>query len=125
MIAAASLLGNWKDAADQYIELINAYPGDAALAQEAALAAGAHGQREKLLDFYRKTIDASPRDARWSILLARLETALEMIPRRLTLTPRPLIRGPSRRICMSRKPIWRSGSIALTMRSPITSSSTN
>ncbi len=80
MIAAASLLGNWKDAADQYIELINAYPGDAALAQEAALAAGAHGQREKLLDFYRKTIDASPRDARWSILLARLETALEDDP---------------------------------------------
>ncbi len=77
MIGAATLLGNWGDAADQYIELINAYPGDAALAQEAALAAGAHGQREKLVDFYRKTVEASPRDARWSIVLARLETALE------------------------------------------------
>jgi tetratricopeptide (TPR) repeat protein len=80
MIAAASLLGNWSEVADQYIELINAYPGDASLAQEAALAAGAHGQREKLLDFYRKTVDAAPRDARWSILLARLETALEDYP---------------------------------------------
>jgi len=80
MIAAASLLGNWDDAVNQYIELINAYPGDAALAQETALAAGAHGQREKLLDFYRKTVDASPRDARWSILLARLETTLEDYP---------------------------------------------
>jgi tetratricopeptide (TPR) repeat protein len=80
MIAAASLLGNWNEAADQYIELINAYPEDAALAQEAALVAGAHGQREKLLSFYRKTVEASPRDARWSIVLARLETALEDYP---------------------------------------------
>jgi tetratricopeptide (TPR) repeat protein len=79
-IAADTLLGNWSEAADQYIELINAYPGDAAAAQEAALAAGAHGQREKLLAFYRKTVEASPRDARWSIVLARLETALEDYP---------------------------------------------
>jgi tetratricopeptide (TPR) repeat protein len=80
MIAAASQLGNWNEAADQYIELINAYPEDAALAQEAALVAGAHGQREKLLSFYRKTVEASPRDARWSIVLARMETALEDDP---------------------------------------------
>jgi tetratricopeptide (TPR) repeat protein len=78
--AAASLLGNWGDAADQYIELINAYPGDAPLAQEAALLAAAHGQREKLLGFYRKTVDNSPRDARWSMVLARLQTALEDYP---------------------------------------------
>ena len=77
MIAAASLLGNWNEAADQYIESINAYPEDASLAQEAALVADAHGQREKLLSIYRKTVEASPRDARWSIVLARLETALE------------------------------------------------
>jgi Flp pilus assembly protein TadD len=77
MIGAASLLGNWGDAVDQYIELISSYPGDAALAEEAALAAGAHGQRDKLTGFYRTTIEASPRDARWSIVLARLETALE------------------------------------------------
>ena len=80
MISAAALTGNWGDAADQYIELINAYPGDEALTQEAALAAGAHGQRDKLLDFYRKTVEASPRDARWSIVLAHLETALEDYP---------------------------------------------
>jgi len=80
MISAAALLGNWGDAADQYIELINAYPGDASLSEEAALMAGAHGQREKLVAFYSKTIEASPRDARWSIVLARLETALEDYP---------------------------------------------
>ena len=80
MISAAALTGNWDDATDQYIELINAYPGDEALTQEAALAAGAHGQRDKLLDFYRKTVETSPRDARWSIVLAHLETALEDYP---------------------------------------------
>jgi hypothetical protein len=80
IISAASVLGNWNDVADQYIELINAYPEDASLTQEAALAAGAHGQSEKLLKFYRKTIVDSPRDARWSIVLARLETALEDYP---------------------------------------------
>jgi len=77
MIATAALLGNWNDATDQYIELVNAFPGDGALAEEAALAAGAHGQRDRLLAFYRKTADASPRDARWNIVLARLETAFE------------------------------------------------
>jgi Flp pilus assembly protein TadD len=80
MIGAASLLGNWGDAVDQYIELINSYPGDAALAEEAALAAGAHGQRDKLTGFYRTTVEASPRDARWGIVLARLLTALEDYP---------------------------------------------
>jgi len=79
-IAADTLLGNWNDATDQYIELMNTYPEDTALTQEAALVAGAHGQREKLLSFYRKTVGDSPRDARWSILLARLDTALEDYP---------------------------------------------
>ena len=79
-IAADTQLGNWNDASDQYIELMNVYPGDTALTQEAALVAGAHGQREKLLGLYRKTVGDSPRDARWSILLARLETALEDYP---------------------------------------------
>jgi tetratricopeptide (TPR) repeat protein len=80
MVSAFALLGNWGEAVDQYIELINAYPGDTELVQEAALAAGAHGQREKLLSFYRKTADSSPRDARWNIVLARLDTALEDYP---------------------------------------------
>jgi tetratricopeptide (TPR) repeat protein len=80
IISAASLLGNWDSATDQYLELINAYPEDAALAQEAALVAGAHGLRAKLVNFYSKTVETSPRDARWSIVLARLETALEDYP---------------------------------------------
>lgn len=77
MIAAATLLGNTNDAVDQYIELINAYPDDAGLAQEAALYAVAHGARDRLFGFYQKTVADSPRDPRWSIVLARLATAAE------------------------------------------------
>jgi tetratricopeptide (TPR) repeat protein len=80
IINAASLLGNWDSATDQYLELINAYPEDEGLTQEAALVAGAHGLRAKLITFYGKTVETSPRDARWSIVLARLETALEDYP---------------------------------------------
>lgn len=77
MIAAATQLGGFHDAIDQYIELINAYPDDATLTQEAALYAVAHGAREQLFGFYQKTIHDAPRDPRWSIVLARLATAAE------------------------------------------------
>lgn len=77
MIGAAVQLGNFSDAVDQYIELINSFPDDAALTQEAALFAVAHGSCERLLSFYQKTINDSPRDPRWSIVLARLATAAE------------------------------------------------
>ena len=80
MIAAAAALGNAAEAADQYIELINAYPDDANLAQEAALYAIAHQQKDRLFAFYEKTIQQSPRDPRWSIVLARLATAGEDFP---------------------------------------------
>ncbi len=80
MIAAATLLGSTDEAVDQYIELINAFPDDAALAQEAALYAEAHGARDRLFSFYQKTITASPRDSRWSLVLARMATAAEDFP---------------------------------------------
>lgn len=80
MISAAAQLGHWDDATDQYIELINNFPGDSVLVQEAALAAGAHGQRDKLAGFYRKTVENSPKDARWAIVLGEIETALEDLP---------------------------------------------
>jgi predicted Zn-dependent protease len=77
IIAAASQLGQFDEAVDQFIELINAFPDDAALAQEAALFAVAHKDFDRLLAFYQKTIGDSPRDPRWSIVLARLATAAE------------------------------------------------
>ncbi|HTW47563.1 MAG TPA: hypothetical protein VMD92_06435 [Acidobacteriaceae bacterium] len=80
MIHAATQLREYPEAVSQYIELIDAYPDDASLTQEAALYAMAHGAHDTLFDFYRKTIAQSPRDPRWSIVLARLETAAEDYP---------------------------------------------
>lgn len=80
LIPALTRLKQPDTAVDQYIELINAYPDDAGLASEAALYAARHQQQPKLLDFYRKTVKDSPRDSRWFIVLARLETALEDYP---------------------------------------------
>lgn len=80
MIAAAVLLGNTSEGVDQYIELINAFPDDAGLAQEAALYAVAHRSRDRLFSFYQKAIMASPRDPRWSLVLARMATAAEDFP---------------------------------------------
>jgi tetratricopeptide (TPR) repeat protein len=80
ILGAAAQLGNFNDAVDQYVELIKAYPDDAALAQEAALFAVAHGVRDRLIGFYQKAVADSPRDPRWSIVLARLATAAEDYP---------------------------------------------
>jgi predicted Zn-dependent protease len=80
IVSAFTELGNFNGAAQQYIELINAYPDDESLTQEAALYAEAHHQRDTLFGFYQKTIASSPRDPRWSIVLARLATAAEQYP---------------------------------------------
>ncbi len=77
IVAAETVLGKFNDAVDQYIELIRAYPDDGVLAQEAALYAVSHGARDRLFAYFQKAIADSPRDARWSIVLARLATAAE------------------------------------------------
>jgi cellulose synthase operon protein C len=80
LIPALTRLKVPADAVDQYIELINAYPDDDGLDSEAAIYAARHQQQSRLLDFYRKTVSDSPRDSRWSVVLARLETTLEDYP---------------------------------------------
>jgi cellulose synthase operon protein C len=77
LIPALTQLKEYGGAVDQYIELLNNYPEDEALATEAALY-GLRYQRDKqLLDFYAKTVQQSPRDFRWPMVLARMQTSLE------------------------------------------------
>jgi cellulose synthase operon protein C len=80
MIPALVRMNDFAGAVDQYIELINYYPEDAGLASEAAIFAGDHTLREKLVSFYSKTVADSPRDSRWAVVLARIDTALENYP---------------------------------------------
>ncbi len=71
---------DYAGAVDQYIEAVNAFPDDAGLAREAALFASGHGRGEQLISFYTKTTAAAPRDWRWPVVLARIETAVEDYP---------------------------------------------
>ena len=80
LIPALTRGGDFKGAVDQYIEAINRYPEDESLAQEAAHYAVTHSQVDRLLAFYRKTTAEAPRDYRWPIVLARVETVAEDYP---------------------------------------------
>ena len=80
LIPALTQLKDYPGAVDQYIELINNYPEDEALTTEAALYAQRYQREKQLLDFYSKTIQQSPRDYRWSMALARMQSSLEDYP---------------------------------------------
>ena len=67
-------------AVDQYIELVNNFPEDAGLVTEAALYSLRYQRQQQLLDFYGKTVAQSPRDYRWPMVLAQIETGLEQYP---------------------------------------------
>jgi tetratricopeptide (TPR) repeat protein len=80
LIPALTQLKDYAGAVDQYIELINNFPEDEALTTEAALYAVRYQRQKQLLDFYVKTVQQSPRDYRWSMALARMQSAQEDFP---------------------------------------------
>ena len=80
LIPALTRMSNHSGAVDQYIELINRFPEDDALVTEAALYALRYQRQQQLVDFYAKTVAQSPRDYRWSMVLAKTQTNLENYP---------------------------------------------
>ncbi|HET6177372.1 MAG TPA: hypothetical protein VFE61_10595 [Candidatus Sulfotelmatobacter sp.] len=80
LIPALTRMNNYSGAVDQYIELINNFPEDDTLVTEAALYALRYQRQQQLVDFYAKTVAQSPRDYRWSMVLARTYTNLENYP---------------------------------------------
>ncbi len=77
LIPALTRLKDHAGAVDQYIEILNRYPEDEGLAGEAARYALAQGLRDRLLNYYLKTEADSPRDFRWPLVVARLQTHFE------------------------------------------------
>jgi len=65
---------------DQYIEVLNRFPEDDGLAREAAAYASSNGVAQRLRDYYAKAANDSPKDFRWPMVLARIETQLEDFP---------------------------------------------
>ncbi len=80
LIPALTQLKDYVGAVDQYIEVINQFPEDAGLVTEAGLYAEEHGLQPRLTAFYAKTVSDSPKDYRWPMVLARLQTQFEDYP---------------------------------------------
>ncbi len=80
LIPVLTRFKDYTGAVDQYIEIINRYADDESLAREAALYAASHGRAQQLTAYYAKTEKDSPKDYRWPMTLARIETALEDFP---------------------------------------------
>ena len=80
LIPALTRLGETAAAVDQYIEIINRYPEDEGLLKEAAFYAQRHNLQQRLILYYKQTAAKSPRDYRWPMVLAHLETHFEHFP---------------------------------------------
>ena len=96
LILALTRLHDYPGAVDQYIELINNFPEDDALVTEAALYALRCQRQRQLLDFYARTVVQSPRDYRWSMVLARLQTNLENYPAAIDVYAKSIAIRPDR-----------------------------
>ncbi|MBZ5647447.1 MAG: hypothetical protein LAN37_09520 [Acidobacteriia bacterium] len=80
LIPALTRLKDYTGAVDQYMLIINNYPEDEGLVTEAAFYAGRYDLKQRLLDFYARTVQQSPRDVRWAVVLARLQANFEDYP---------------------------------------------
>ena len=96
LIPALTRLKNYPGAVDQYIELINNYPEDEALVSEAAFYAQRYQRQPQLLNFYTKTVADSPRDYRWSMVLARIHATLEQYPEAIETYSKAIAIRPDR-----------------------------
>jgi predicted Zn-dependent protease len=96
LIPALTRMKDYPGAVDQYIELINNFPEDDALVSEAALFALRYQRQQHLVDFYAKTVVQSPRDSRWSTVLARIQTNLENYPAAIDVYAKAIAIRPDR-----------------------------
>ena len=96
LIPALTRLKDYAGSVDQYIELITNFPEDDALVTEASLYALRYQRQQQLVDFYAKTVVQSPRDYRWSMVLARIQTNLENYPAAIDVYAKAIAIRPDR-----------------------------
>ena len=80
LIVALTHMKDYDGATSQYIALISTFPEDPDIAQNAALYALQYSRQQQLTAFLNKTVADSPRDSRFAILLARIDTLFEDYP---------------------------------------------
>lgn len=83
-ILALTTAGQFRDALEQYQLVLNAYPEDGALASEVARFADIHQLAAPLIAYFQKATSDSPRDYRWPLVLAHIETSLRHYPEAVT-----------------------------------------
>jgi tetratricopeptide (TPR) repeat protein len=96
LIPALTRMKDYAGAVDQYIELINNFPEDDALVTEAALYGLRYRRQAQLVDFYSRTVIQSPRDYRWSMVLAHVLTDLENYPAAIATYAKAIAIRPDR-----------------------------
>ncbi|MEO8130993.1 MAG: hypothetical protein ABI822_28095, partial [Bryobacteraceae bacterium] len=96
LIPVLTRLKDYPAAISQYVEIINKYPEDPSLVQEAAAYARKNNRAPQLSAFYEKAAADSPRDARWPMVLARLDTELENFPAAVDAYNRAIALRPDR-----------------------------
>ena len=88
--------GKFREAIDQYIEIVNRFPDDGNVLSEAGRFALQHDLRTQLIDYYARTSEGSPRDPRWFIVLARLQTQYGDYPAAIDAYAKAIIARPER-----------------------------
>ena len=96
LIPALTRLGQQAQAVDEYIELINRYPEDQGLIREAAGYASRNQLGPRLTAYYTKAAADSPKDYRWPMVLARLETHFENFDAAIAAYTRAIAVRPDR-----------------------------
>ena len=86
----------FREAIDQYIEIINRYPEDTNVLSEAGRFASQHNLRPQLIDYYGRTSTNSPRDPRWFIVLARLQAQFVNYPAAIDAYSKAMVARPER-----------------------------
>jgi tetratricopeptide (TPR) repeat protein len=86
----------FREAIDQYIEVINKYPEDGNVLSDAGRFASQHNLRQQLIDYYGRTSQGSPRDPRWFIVLARLQTQYGNYPAAIDAYSKAMVARPER-----------------------------
>ena len=80
LIPALTRMKDYAGAVEQYIAILSAYPEDERTTQEAALYALRYSRQAQLVGFLNGAVKASPRDSRFAILLADVQTTFADYP---------------------------------------------
>lgn len=80
LVPVLTRLKDYSAAVDQYIWIVNRFPEDEGLLAEVSAYALKQQLMPRVIGYYTKAVAGAPRDFRWPMVLARLETAAEHYP---------------------------------------------